>query len=325
MATIPISRITPIRLMMLTVCPVSASASITPMSESGSDIRIASGSRKLPNCITRIRYISRTAIPRARKMSAKISFWFLASPPSERVTPGGSCSAETRARTSAWMSPVARPWGLYSTFTTRSRSRWLITAGPSPELTRATWPRGSVVGRPSGPITISGRTRRSSARRRDSGDSRRVTSRVSPLGSTQSPTSIPAKAGRSACATAPIEMPSDPASPRSMSMLSSGRRPLLERPMSTAPRTWATSLRIISAAVLMEARSGPFTWSMSCFRPPPMSLVKTATCTPARCSTSSRTMAANSSALMSRSCLGDNLMYRNPLSTAPEVGSPIVA
>ena len=34
---------------------------MTPISDSGSDIMIASGSRNEPNCTTRTRYISRTA------------------------------------------------------------------------------------------------------------------------------------------------------------------------------------------------------------------------------------------------------------------------
>ncbi len=41
------------------------------MSESGSEIMIASGSRNDPNCITRIRYMSSTAIPSAAKMRLK--------------------------------------------------------------------------------------------------------------------------------------------------------------------------------------------------------------------------------------------------------------
>ena len=80
-ATMPISRITPIRLMMLSVSPVTSSASTTPISESGSEIRIASGSRNEPNWITRIRYISSTATPSAVKMRVNTSCWSRASPP----------------------------------------------------------------------------------------------------------------------------------------------------------------------------------------------------------------------------------------------------
>ena len=59
-----------------------------------------------------------------------------------------------------------------------------------------------------------------------------MTSRVSPSGSIQSPASMPANAGRSACATWPTVTPSDPASARSMldlelgllALASTGRR-----------------------------------------------------------------------------------------------------
>ena len=93
-----------------------------------------------------------------------------------------------------------------------------------PELSRivATWPSGSVLGTPFAPATTSGNAARSEARRRDSGDRRTSTSRVSPLGSTQSPDLSPAKAGRSACATSPTVMPMLPATPRFSSTFSSG-------------------------------------------------------------------------------------------------------
>ena len=71
-ATIPIKRITPIIDMMFSVSPVISSASTTPMSDSGSEIRMAIGSRNEPNCITRIRYISISAIPSAARMSPNI-------------------------------------------------------------------------------------------------------------------------------------------------------------------------------------------------------------------------------------------------------------
>jgi hypothetical protein len=119
----------PIMLMMLIVAPVTDSAIITPMSDSGSESMIAIGSRKLPNWSTRIRYISSTAVPRARKICPNTSCWSLLSPPSEKRTPGGRSSAATRARMSLVTSPAARPAVLASTTTTRSRSRWSMTAG----------------------------------------------------------------------------------------------------------------------------------------------------------------------------------------------------
>ena len=80
-ATIPASRMIPIMLMMLSVEPVSHSASITPISESGSDSMIASGSRNDPNCTTRIRYISPMAMPSASMIRPNTSVWSSVSPP----------------------------------------------------------------------------------------------------------------------------------------------------------------------------------------------------------------------------------------------------
>ena len=46
---------------------------MTPMSDSGSDIMIAIGSRNEPNCSTRTKYISSTASPSAAKMAPNTS------------------------------------------------------------------------------------------------------------------------------------------------------------------------------------------------------------------------------------------------------------
>ncbi len=97
-----------------------------------------------------------------------------------------------------------------------------MRAGPIDELTRATCPSGTVVTRPSCPFTTSGSDSRSATSDRDAGAMRTVTSRVSPDGSIQSPTSMPANAGRSACATCPTVTPSEPARPRSIWTSSSG-------------------------------------------------------------------------------------------------------
>ena len=230
-------------------------------------------------------------------MLPNTSFWFSASPPSEKVTPGGSCTPASAFRTSVITSPVERACTFHSTFTTRSRSRWLITAGPRSECTFTTWPSGTVRGAVVVlPGTMSGSCRRSSARCRASGASRTTTSRVSPLGSTQSPASMPAKAGRSDCATCPTVSPSDPASPRSRSTVSSGRCPLLESEMSTAPGVFSTTARTCSAATLIAARSGPLDCSSNCFRPPPKSLVNTAIFTPPSCASWPRISAAICSA-----------------------------
>ena len=67
LATMPISRITPIMLMMFERrARDQQSASITPISDSGSDSMIASGSRNEPNCTTRTKYISMHRDARAR-------------------------------------------------------------------------------------------------------------------------------------------------------------------------------------------------------------------------------------------------------------------
>ena len=62
-------------LMISSGLPVTSSASITPMSDSGSDSMIASGSRNEPNCTTSTKYISITATPRATNICPKISCW----------------------------------------------------------------------------------------------------------------------------------------------------------------------------------------------------------------------------------------------------------
>ena len=76
-ATMPMSRMTPMRLMMLSVSPVSISAPTTPMSESGSESMIASGSRNDPNCTTSTRYMSSTATPSAVRMRVNTSLLLL--------------------------------------------------------------------------------------------------------------------------------------------------------------------------------------------------------------------------------------------------------
>ncbi len=64
-------------LMMLSDSPVMTSASMTPMSESGSDSMIDSGSRNDPNCTTSTKYISMIATPIATNICVKISTWSL--------------------------------------------------------------------------------------------------------------------------------------------------------------------------------------------------------------------------------------------------------
>jgi hypothetical protein len=73
---------------------------------------------------------------------------------------------------------------------------------------------------------------------RSSGARRTATSRVSPVGSTQSPTSMPAKATRSAVAASPTEMPIMFDRPRSSSICSSSFGSCWDSVTSTAPGTW---------------------------------------------------------------------------------------
>ena len=128
-----------------------------------------------------------------------------------------------------------------------------MIAGPIPCLIVATWPSGIVVGAPFGPArraeTAAGR-RRCGATRGRAAPRRRASRRV---GSSQSPASMPANAGRSACATCPTVTPSEPATPRLRSTSSSGFCPFVERPMSTAPGVALTICSTCSAR-LVERR-----------------------------------------------------------------------
>ena len=57
-ATRPMSMMTPMKLMRLSVPRVTSSASTTPISDSGSDSITGSGAVNEPNCITSTRYIT---------------------------------------------------------------------------------------------------------------------------------------------------------------------------------------------------------------------------------------------------------------------------
>ncbi len=149
-ATMPMSRITPIIDMMLSVSLVISSASTTPMSESGNEMRIAMGSRNEPNCITRMRYMRRSAMPSAARMSPKTCAWSRASPPNDERTPAGRFSFCTSAVSALVTSPSERPSTLACTTMTLSRSRCEIFAGPMPCVTVASCPRGNIVIRPPG-------------------------------------------------------------------------------------------------------------------------------------------------------------------------------
>ncbi len=177
-----------------------------------------------------------------------------------------------------------------------------MRAGPRPVRMVATWPSGTCC-TPSGPGTVSGSVARSEVRVRASGANRTVTSRVSPAGSTQSPTSMPANAGRSACATCPAVTPIDPASARSSSTSSSGFCPCVDRSTSTAPGTFRTSASAWSATFCSSRESRPMTWIRICFWSPKPLVVIDAVA-PASLANSARSPAATSFWLRSRSCFG---------------------
>ena len=56
---------------------------MTPMSDSGSDSRMANGSRNDPNWTTSTKYISSSATPSATRMRVNTSCWSFVSPPCE--------------------------------------------------------------------------------------------------------------------------------------------------------------------------------------------------------------------------------------------------
>ena len=134
-----------------------------------------------------------------------------------------------------------------------------MIAGPMPCVIVATWPSGIVVGAPFGPGTTQRQLRagppRAAAPRARAAPS---TSRVSPVGSTQSPASMPANAGRSDCATCPTVTPSEPARPRLSSTSSSGFCPLRrEADVHRARHLLDLRRTMLGAPALSAARSLP--------------------------------------------------------------------
>ncbi len=233
-ATSPISMMMPMRLIRFSVPPVASSASTTPISDSGSESITGSGAVNEPNCITSTRYISampmtsaddhlaRTLPPgRARRRPAR-----------PRSRAGNSIFAAIFIA-SAVTSPGERPCTLADTVIVRLPSKCWICAGPLSIVMVAIWSSGTIM---LVPPTAIGRCSMLEASTRSSGCRRTATSRDSPVGSTQSPTSTPAKATRSACAASPTEMPSwhwpgrGPARCCSSSLGSCS-----DRPTSTAP------------------------------------------------------------------------------------------
>ena len=130
-----------------------------------------------------------------------------------------------------------------------------MIAGPTPCLIVATWPSGSVVGAPFGPITTSGSCRRSSRVAARLGREPHLhVARLAASGPPSRPRRCPANAGRSDCATCPTVTPSVPATPRLSSTSSSGFWPFVDRPMSTAPGVLLHDLRSTCSAAVVERR-----------------------------------------------------------------------
>ena len=182
--------------------------------------------------------MSSTATPSARKILPKTSVCVsrLAALVIRDARRAAAASASARL-TSVITSPAERP----ATFALDVDHRVAVEVvdrppGRCPGVIVATWPSGTVrrrrrcaARRPPAAAAA-----RSAARCRASGASRTMTSRVSPLGSTQSPASMPANAGRSDCATWPTVSPSEPARPRlrstvELGLLALGREPDVHR------------------------------------------------------------------------------------------------
>ncbi|MNQ76948.1 hypothetical protein D3C85_918000 [compost metagenome] len=107
-----------------------------------------------------------------------------------------------------------------------------IPDGPLPMVMVAIWSSGTIC---DVPVTLIGRRSIFSDATRSSGCRRTATSRVSPVGSTQSPTSTPANATRNDCAASLTEIPIELARPRLSSICSSFFGSCSDKPTSTAP------------------------------------------------------------------------------------------
>ena len=231
-ATRPISMMTPMRLMRLIVALANSNAMTTPMRLSGSDSITGSGALNEPNWMTRMRYIMATPATSAVSMSVNTACWSRELPASSSPKPGGKFMAWAILKASAVTSPGERPCALLDTEIVRLPSACWICDGPLPMVMAAIWSSGTMRLVPS---TATGRRSMLLASTRSSGCRRTATSRASPVGSIQSPTSTPAKATRSACAASLTEMPSALARPRSRSIFSSSCGSCSDSPTSTAP------------------------------------------------------------------------------------------
>ena len=255
----------PMKLIMFSVFFVSNKATTTPISDSGSDNMTDSGAVNEPNCMTRIRYISPIPITSAISISENNSFWSRAVPPSSMPYPGGKSIALAIFKASAVTSPGERPCALAVTEIMRLPSLCSIFAGPLPIVIVAIWSSGTIM---FVPLTAIGSRSMFSALTRSSGCKRTATSRDSPVGSTQSPISIPANATRKACAASPTLMPSEFAKPRFRSIFNSSFGSCSDKPTSTAPGTFL-SLSMKSFVMVSKRRaSGPENWICTGLRAP---------------------------------------------------------
>ena len=131
-------------------------------------------------------------------------------------------------------SPGERPCTLADTAIMRLPSACSIRDGPLPMVMVAICSSGTIL---SVPETAIGKVSILSALTRSAGSRRTETSRVSPVGSTQSPTSTPANATRRACAASLAEIPKEFAKPRFNSICNSSLGSCSDKPTSTAPGT----------------------------------------------------------------------------------------
>jgi hypothetical protein len=188
-------------------------------------------------------------------------------------------------------SPIDRPDVLNSTETTLSRFRWLMTAGPTPVVTDATWPNGARRRRAVRPVNRRGQLAqvgRAGARLRREPD---VDVAHLAAGSCQSPALMPANAGPQRLRDLThghADAPRDTAIEidRQLRLLSLGRETDVHGARHGLDRLQRLSAYAASSSVLL-----PRAWSCTCFRPPPQSVANTAIFAPPTVLSSSRSCA----------------------------------
>ena len=216
-------------------------------------------------------------------------------------------------RASAVTSPEARPWALAETVIWRLPSLCWIWLGALPIVMVAICSSGTTRLAPPATVpTATGKRSMLLASTRSSGARRTDTSRVSPCGSTQSPTSTPAKATRSACAASLAEMPKALARPRSSSIFNSFCGSCSDRPTSTAPGTWRR--RVTNSLVISSSlrESGPVKRTCTGFCAPMLKSSSTTYSAPTRRAVRSRKSLAMTTWLRGRSVLLPMSTYTRP-------------